>query len=51
VVNCSNIVIKIDALVESLSAVKERSIMMFQPITSTSAIGFTRSLERIIDFV
>ena len=41
---------KIDELIDSISAVKERSITMFQPIQSTSAIGYARSLERIIDF-
>lgn len=42
---------KIDALVDSMSAVKDRSVQMFQPIHSQSAIGYTRSLERILDFM
>ncbi|CDW78080.1 UNKNOWN [Stylonychia lemnae] len=40
-----------DQEIESVSAVKERSIQMFQPIQNSSAIGYARSLERIIDFI
>lgn len=42
---------KIDALVDSLTAVKERSASMFTPITSSTAIGYARSVEKVLDFI
>jgi hypothetical protein len=42
---------KIDALIESIAACKERSASMFNPISSTTAIGYARSVEKVIDFV
>lgn len=42
---------KIDALIESISACKDRSSSMFNPISSTTAIGYARSVEKVIDFV
>lgn len=42
---------RIDSVVESLSAIKERSSQMFQPIANTTAIGYARSVERVLDFV
>ena len=42
---------KIEALIESMQAVKDRSVSMFQPIASTTAIGYARSVERVLDFV
>ncbi len=41
----------IDSLIESVVAVKERSASMFNPITSTTAIGYARSVEKVLDFV
>jgi hypothetical protein len=42
---------KIDSLIESVVAVKDRSASMFNPITSTTAIGYARSLEKVLDFL
>ena len=42
---------KIEALIESISACKDRSASMFNPISSTTAIGYARSVEKVIDFV
>jgi hypothetical protein len=41
----------IDAIIESVIAVKERSAQMFTPISNTTAIGYARSVEKVIDFV
>ena len=41
----------IDAIIESVIAVKERSAQMFNPINNTTAIGYARSVEKVIDFV
>ena len=42
---------KIDNLIESIQALKERSAVMFNPISSTTAIGYARSLEKVLDFL
>jgi hypothetical protein len=42
---------KIDALIESAQACKERSASMFSPITNTTAIGYARSVEKVLDFL
>lgn len=42
---------KIDSLIESVQACKERSAGMFSPITNTTAIGYARSVEKVLDFL
>lgn len=42
---------KIDQLTESMQALKDRSSVMFSPIQSTTAIGYARSIERVLDFL
>lgn len=38
-------------LVEGMQALKDRSSLMFNPIQSTTAIGYARSVEKVLDFL
>ena len=38
-------------MIESMQALKDRSGVMFSPIQSTTAIGYARSVERVLDFL